>query len=203
MAGDKKRRRYYRYWRKTYRRYRNVSMNYLRVKAEYEDKLLFPDQDVDGNIYWYEKRNLIDADARAVTTFSEAMSGWSSAAELQRIFAYYRLTGIRVEVIPDARNQSMNLSSVEYPVYFGWRMGNVAAMTLNEIRSVNQSMLLNPVESKARYWRVYGTDGGYIVSTNGYSAAFTVRSQHGGVYNSKPSWKVKISLYLLFRYARS
>ena len=72
---------------------------------------------------------------------------------LAAIFAYYKLTGIRVEIVPESRNSA--LSSVEevnndkwtipYPmVFFSYRSGNDSLQTVAECRSNSQSIVLNP-----------------------------------------------------------
>lgn len=220
------------YYRKTFRRYKNVSSNYLRVKVEYVDRIVFPDHDVGsqaaedlGYCYWKLRENQAGQDAKCVVNLGDIGTQYSYNAVLQSLFSYYRPTGVRIEAIPDSRNSGLassivvgnNTFTYPYPyVMIAYRMGNNASQTLGEVKANNQSILLNTQQKVTRYWRVHGGTTAYAATTSSFSGAFTVRNDYNSnndaagrrdralmVYRTMPSWSVKISVYYLYKYCKA
>lgn len=227
MAKTKKK-----YYRKSFKRYKSVSSNYLRVKVEYMDRIIWPDYPVGDNraydlgyCYWVLRGNAVGQDQQVVVTLGDVGTQYSYNASLQALFSYYRPTGIRIEAVPDSRNaalpSSVNINNQSYSVPFpmtmiSYRMGSNASQTLGEAKANNQSMVLNSQQKVARYWRVHGATTAYAVTTASFTGAFTVRNEYDTantdegrrhrslmVYRTMPSWSVKISVYYLYKYCKA
>ena len=215
-----------------YRRFKSVSMNYFKVKMEYTDRIIFA-QNVPGSgpgsIYGgpakFATRVSMTGEEPFKVSLQYVLDQYMYTNSLAAIFAYYKLTGIRVELVPESRNSA--LSSIEeienekytipYPmVFFSYRSGNNSLQTVAECRSNNQSIVLNPNQKVSRYWRVYGTTSTFITTGTSFSGAFTVRNEYPTgedaqskttrslmVYAFQPSWQVKISVYYLYKYSRA
>ena len=215
-----------------YRRFKSVSMNYFKVKMEYTDRIIFV-QHVPGSepgaLYGGPARFLTREGANGEDPFKVSLQfildQYMYTNSLAAIFAYYKLTGIRVEVVPESRNSA--LSSVEeinnekytvpYPlVYLSFRAGNNSLQNVSECRSNNQSIVLNANQKVSRYWRVYGVTSTFITTGTSFSGAFSVRNEYPTgsdaqskttrslmVYAFQPSWQVKISAYYLYKYSRA
>lgn len=226
MAKTKKR-----YYRK-FRRYKNISNNYLRIKVEYTDRIIFPDYEPGSNqaanmgyCYWKLRENAAGQDQQVVITLGDVGTQYSYNASLQALFSYYRPTGVRIEVVPDSRNaalpSSVTINNVAYSIPYptamiSYRMGSNASQTLGEAKANNQSILLNSSQKVARYWRVHGATTAYAVTTASFTGAFTVRNEYDTantaegrehrslmVYRTMPSWSVKISVYYLYKYCKA
>lgn len=222
------------YKRKTYgyRRFKSVSMNYFKVKMEYTDRICFaffvPGSNgaiSKGGPAMFKTRENLTGEEPFKVSLQYILDQYMYTNSLAAIFAYYKLTGIRVEIVPESRNSA--LSSVEevneqkwtipYPmVFFSYRSGNNSLQTVAECRSNNQSIVLNPNQKVSRYWRVYGTTSTFITTGTSFAGAFTVRNEYptGDLDNAKaqralmvyafqPSWQVKISAYYLYKYSRA
>lgn len=215
-----------------FKRYKSVSMNYFKVKMEYTDRIVFAEYtpgSAQGSLYGgparFKTRATMDGEEPFKISLQYVLDQYMYTNSLAAIFAYYKITGIRVELVPESRN--CGLSSVEevndlkwtvpYPmVYFSYRSGNNSLQTVAECRSNNQSIILNPQQKISRYWRVYGTTSTFITTGTAFSGAFTVRNEYPTaddqqsrslrtlmVYAFQPSWQVKISVYYLYKYSRA
>lgn len=223
MAKTTKKRRYY---RRVFRRYKNVSQNYFRVKAEFNDSIYFPTRlqlarggpvGFGGN--WNDV-NVPEAN-KGLLNLNRFMTTYPYTATLQGLFSYYKITGIRVEISPDPRNYTLpttvivggvNLPNYSPVVYFSYRAGNNTIQTLNEAKSNNQSVILSPTGKINRYWKVYGASGAYTATTEALDGAFSVvgimeenaQAIEGfDTFQSQPSYKVKISIYLLYKQSKA
>lgn len=229
MAKTKRYRRY----RKYFRRYKSISSNYFRVKVEYIDRLIYvPYNPLDsgavangGHIIFLNRNAQAELVNKQFVGLNNIQAAYSLDASLSSIFSYYRPTGIRVEVVPEARNSNLPLTftynniSYNVPVYYqvlSYRAGNSTAQTLAEAKANNQSIVLNANQKTTRYWRVYGTTTAYAPTTSSFSGGFTVINEYptGGsendqrtrammVYQLQPSWTVKISVYYIYKYSKA
>lgn len=228
MAKKKTWRRYY---RKSFRRYKQVS-NYFRVKVEYYDRLRFmiyepgsEEAGVNGGPLVFDKRANMVPDADRTLSLADIMAQYTYTNTLQGLFSYYRPTGIRIEVVPEARNNTLqstialNAQSFNVPYHqcvLSYRSGSNQAQTLNEARSNNQSIVLNPNQKITKYWRIYGTTSAYSTTTTSFAGAFTIRNEYPAgqtqedartrslsVYRLQPSWSIKINVYYLYKYSKA
>lgn len=214
MAKASKKKRWY---RRGYKRYRQLSnQQYFRVKAEYYTDVIFPMAANTGRAYFY-------AQNAKVVTLTNIMQKYTYTNVLMGLFSYYKITGIRIEVTPDARNVNLdkkvtvpNLGEqdvVEPVVMISYRAGNSTEQTLAEVKANNQSIVLSPSQKITRYWRTYGASGAYKPSEDGIEGGFTIQNEYDAQnalilnamyqYKTQPSWKVKISIYLLYKQSKA
>lgn len=214
MAKVSKKRRYY---KRGYRRYRNLSnQQYFRVKAEYYSDVLFPLAANTGRAYFKATNSYR-------VTLVNVMQGYAYTTILAGLFSYYKITGIRIEVTPDARNvnleKTVNVPNLgvqdvmEPVVMISYRAGNDAEQNLSEVKSNNQSIVLSPSQKITRYWKTYGASGAYRPAVDGLDGAFTVQNEYNSEqaplfnalqqYKTQPSWKIKISIYLLYKQSKA
>lgn len=229
MAKSKRRR----YYKKSFKRYKNVSMNYLRVKVEYIDRITFQVYEPftnegyanGGPAIFFSRSGQQIMDDRRVVSLGSVQAGYSYTESLKSLFSYYRPTGIRIEVTPESR--SLNLSNTylhqnvnhvvpTVPVILSYRMGNNTAQSFTEAKANNQSIVLNSNAKVARYWRIYGATTAYATTQNSFTGAFTVANEYPigldqdsnyargmMVYALQPSWTVKINVYYLYKYSKA
>lgn len=207
-------------------------MNYFKVKMEYTDRIVFAsyipgteNAGLYGGPAKFKTREEKTGEEPFKVSLQYILDQYMYTNSLAAIFAYYKLTGIRVEIVPESRN--LTLSSVEevneakytvpYPmVFFSYRSGTNDLQTVAECRSNNQSIVLNPNQKVSRYWRVYGTTSTFITTKTAFTGAFTIRNEYPTasdsqskstrslmVYAFQPSWQVKISAYYLYKYSRA
>lgn len=225
MARKTTRRRYY---RKFYRRYKNVtpSQQYFKVKLEAYSKISFPTTELyaqggptifginaaDEDVIWADK---------GLLTIEQLFKHYAYKNTLSGLFSYYKITGIRVEVTPEARNttlpttvtvQAATLPTVMEQVYLSYRAGSNVIQNLNEVRANNQSILLDPYNKMVRYWRVFGGTTSYINTNQMFAGGFTTNSETQNSqqaiavmdnYKMQPSWQVKFNLYILYKVSKA
>ena len=225
MAKTTRRRRYY---RRAYRRYRTVtpSQQYFRVKVEAYSKISFPTTELhaaggatifginasDEDILWADK---------GLLTLERIFNQYTYKNTLSGLFSYYKITGIRVEITPEARNstlpaqvtvQGSTFPTIIEQAYLSYRAGSNIIQNLNEVRSNNQSVLLDPYNKIVRYWRVYGSTTSYINTNQNFAGAFTTTSETQEAeqsiqimdnYRVQPSWQVKFNLYILYKVSKA
>lgn len=200
------RRKYYKRRYRRYRRYKQVSQNYFRVKAEFYDRIYYPDPNNPdaqaGHAIWHSRRSEAEAMDRYLLRNLDILSGYTYSVTLAGIFSYYRLTGIRIEITPDARNQSLPAASVEVPLYISFRAGDNAAQSINQIKANNNSILCNPIQKQVKYIRTLGGTSAYLSSDIAYSGAWTVLGENQLQYALAPSYKVKIVYYFLYKQSK-
>ena len=215
-----------------YRRFKSVSMNYFKVKMEYTDRIIFFQAipgSAQGAVYGgparFATRASMSGEEPFKVSLQYVLDQYMYTNPLAEIFAYYKLTGIRVEVVPESRNSALSTIeiindekyTVPYPmVFLSFRAGNNSWQTVAECRSNNQCIILNPNQKVSRYWRVYGTTASFIATGTAFTGAFSVRNEYPTadndqaktqrslmVYGFQPSWQVKISAYYLYKYSRA
>ena len=101
----------------------------------------------------------------------------------------YKLTGIKVEIVPESRNAALPSTirldevyyNLPYPqIMFSYRGGSNNSQTLSEVKANNQSILLNSNQRVSRYWRVYGMTTSYLATEENvfFAGAFTIRNEY-------------------------
>ena len=225
MAKTTRRRRYY---KKFYKRYRNVtpSQQYFRVKLEAYSKISFPTTGLAQNggtpIFGV---NSTDADVlwadKGLLKIEQLFNHYAYKNTLAGLFSYYKITGIRVEVTPEARNSTLpatvmfnqnTLPTIMEQVYLSYRAGSNIIQNLAEVRANNQSILLDPNNRIVRYWRVFGGTTSYINTNQQFAGGFTTISETQAgqdamrlmdTYAVQPSWQVKFNLYILYKVSKA
>lgn len=187
---------------KWYKRYKTISYNYFKVKAEFIDKIYYPDNG--GHAIFNSRRNEQVAQNQFLLTNSQSFQGYTYINTLAGIFSYYKLLGVRVEVTPDARNQSLPANSVQPNLYLSYRAGVNNGQTIGEIKANNQTLIMNPVQKQVKYFRVYNESGKYSPSVDPIAGAFTLLGDtQGDGYDTCPSYTVKLIYYLLYKYSKA
>lgn len=108
-------------------------MNYFKVKMEYCDRIIFPEMtplannaQLYGGPAKYKTRALLNQEEPYKVTLQYVLDQYMYTNSLKSIFAYYKLTGIRVELIPESRNIGMTSTyeandvkyAIPYPMIF-------------------------------------------------------------------------------------
>lgn len=133
--------RYYRY--RYYRRSKWANYNYLAAKLEINDTLAWPQNQ--GPLYFIGRQNEQVEDWKRAYTIQDLLTSTENYYRLTQVFSYYKIRGIKIEAMPSARNLSnqVNMENVQ-PIYIGFKLGNNIMCTLEELRSLPQSMMLDP-----------------------------------------------------------
>lgn len=192
------------YTKKTYttRRYKQViSRNYFKVKAEYYDSIQFP---LNGGKPQFVNR-IPDQNANAATmgtnTLSKILQGYSYTQVLAGLFSFYKIQGIAIELIPKY-NSSLQVAD-QVDVYLGYRVGNDDHMTLQEIKAVNQNLLLDPRNRQRKYFRTLGDYGSWVNTSNAIGGGISIDAPYDGSRNTQHSWTIKVSLYLIYKFSKA
>ena len=199
MARTTKRRYYKRRYYRRFRRYK-APTQYFKAKAEFVDKIQFPDGP-GGAAYFVSRVAEPVVLNRSLLPNTAILEGYSYAVILAGLFSYYKITGIGIEVTPESRNSSIPAANVNPIVYISYRAGNSNSQVLQEVKSNNNTMILDPITRQKRYWRPGPyTDGDYFNTGGGaFAGAFTLLSDGNGVYAGQPSWQIRIIFYYLYK----
>lgn len=185
-----------------YRRYKQIaSRNYFKVKAEFYDLIKYPD--VKGAPIFGSREGQEMPINRGVLPIPSMYVGYTYANILQGLFSYYKLLSVAVEIVPRYNNGDQITSQAG--TLLGFRMGKIEAMTLSEVKAVNQNILLDPRNRQRRYWKIFQANGEWILTSDALLGALTVVSTQpdGGVKDEQHMWDIKISMYLLFKYSKA
>lgn len=197
MARKKSKRRSYYYAR----RYKQLaSKNYFRVKAEYYDTIQFPQQQ--GKVQFANRVNDPNAtpDSMATNTIAQMLNGYAYVQILAGLFSFYKITSILIEITP--KDNTGNQIQNEVDVYLGYRVANNAHMTLQEIKSVNQNLVLDPRNRQRKFFRTLGNFGDWTNTNNAIDGTISLESQNGA-RGSQHVWSIKVSLYLLYKFSKA
>lgn len=184
-----------RYWRSNI-----ASYEYLKVKLEYNDVIKFPAAPNAGAAYFKSQ----DQQGAPYFISTERMLNstyyWPT---LQGLFAYYRVFGCSIEVIPSPSNTngSVLINNID-PIYLAYNPGSSQAMSLPTLRSFNGSMMLDPNSRKRKYTTLYGGTADFKATTDTTAGGLTVRSTNNGTMNDSPLWTIKVVLYVILKRSR-
>lgn len=196
MARTKQRR----YYRRYFRRYKQVaSRNYLKVKAEYYDRIRFPNNN--GKVIFNSKAEDGTVANRSVLTTANIFTGYSYSQILSGLFSYYKILSVAVELIPKYNNVDQVADGST--VFLGFKLGSNSALSMQEIKALNQNLVLDPRTRQRRYWRVYNTQGAWSVTDSIINGCFTVDSENNGEKDNQHQWDFKVTLYLIYKYSKA
>lgn len=183
-----------------YKRYRQItSRNYFKVKAEFYDILKFP---ASNNIIIFGSRSGQEIPGnRSLLPISSIYTGYTYSNVLSGLFSYYKLLSVSVELIPKYNNAGQVDDQLQ--AFLGFRMGNGAAITLSEMKALNQSLLLDARNRQRRYWRVYNASGDWVNTNDALTGGFSVQSSGTSTTSNQHQWDIKIALYLLYKYSKA
>lgn len=192
-----RKRRFYRRWNTwNSRRYRQFKKaNYLAYKIDVSGDLVFPTSDGQP----------VFSNTNSSTIPFSSFLGGSSATEFQKfkgIFTFYRIRGIRMEFVPSSGNSTLSTITHTKPVYAGFFLSG-ANTQLSDLPTVNQSILLNPLQKSAKYFYLYGAQDDWKLFDTGYSGFFGTYSAENASDNTGPAWSYRITFYITFKYAKT
>lgn len=186
-------------WRRR-RIYKNIaSYEYLKVKLEYNDVIKFAGN-VAGPAFFKSQG------AQGVPNFvstDRLLNGTHYWATLASLFAYYRVFGVSIEIMPSPSNTngSVVISNID-PVYVAYNPGSSQVMSLPSIRSFNGCLMLDPTSRQRKYTTLYGGTADYKATTDTTAGGLTVRSTSDGKDSDSPLWTIKLVLYVILKRSR-
>lgn len=182
---------------KRYRRYKRVSENYFRVRAEVDGLISYP---VNGGQPVFTLTN--DANNPiSVLTFQKILQHQTFSVMLLGMFSFYKLLGISIEVTPQAQNSAGYKAIDKEPMTIvAVRAGDSTAMNFAEAKSINSGIVLNPIQFVRKYTSLLGFYNSYIATDSAFSGAVTVVAENDtGQLANSPTWVFKITQYILYK----
>lgn len=190
MAVGKKTAYRRRAYRRYYRRYRSVSNQYFPCRVEGVFSIGYSDNA--GQPRFYDAAG----NYSSVVTFAALFQGSQYYGSLVKMFGYYKVTGVRMEVQPQLDNGA-NVRQTS-PLLLGFRTGTIAQMTYAELIADNNSLFLGTSPNK-RYVSTMNAQGWGPTSTEQVVGAFSVASSGVSSQTYSPTWSCKLCVYILFK----
>ena len=191
MAAGKKTAYRRRSYRRYYRRYRSVSNQYFPCRVEGVYTIAFP-SDAAGTPRFYDT----SSNYSYVVSFATLFRGSQYYGSLVKMFGYYKVTGVRMEVQPHLDNAA-NVRQPG-PILLGFRTGSVVQMTYNELVADNNSLFLGTSPNK-KYVSTMNSSGWGPTNTEQVVGAFSVSSPGVSTTTNAPTWACKLCVYILFK----
>ena len=117
--------------KKGYKRYKSVQMNYFRVKTEFNDRLVFDyampgtadGANNGGYCFFVIRAAQVGQANRNHVTLGDLLNQYVYTNMLEGLFSYYRPTGIKIEALPESRNQSLPSSfQIQNVMNYSWNL---------------------------------------------------------------------------------
>ena len=178
-------------YRRYYRRYRSVSNQYFPCRVEGVYTIAFPG-DSSGTPRFYDTAG----NYSYVVSFGTLFRGSQYYGSLVKMFGYYKVTGVKMEVQPHLDNAA-NVRQPG-PILLGFRTGSIIQMTYNELVADNNSLFLGTSPNK-KYISTMNSQGWGPTNTDQVVGAFSVSSPGVSTTTSAPTWACKLSVYILFK----
>lgn len=193
----------YRYRRNYYfRRYRQVaSRNYFKVKIEYYDKIQFGQNGNPARPIFLGPQVGPDYPSASIITLTRIFQQYQNGTTLANLFTYWRPLGLSVEVMPES--DVGKVITNEIPTYVCFRAGSNDAVTLREMKAINQNILLDSRNRQRRYWKLFGMYGDWWNSGAIMSGGISVNAETDGENGSQPSWKIRVNLYVIYKQSKA
>ena len=156
-----------RYYRRYYRRYRSVSNQYFPCRVEGVYTIAFPENA--GSPLFYDTSGNVSF----VVAFANLVRGSQYYGSLVKMFGYYKVTGVKMEVQPHLDNAA-NVKQTA-PILLGFRTGSITQMTYNELVADNNSLFLGTSHGK-KYISTMNSQGWGPTNTDQVVGAFSVSS---------------------------
>ena len=131
-----------------------------------------------------------------VVTFATLFTNSQYYGSLVKMFGYYKVTGVRMEVQPNWSNSGNVIQ--QYPILLGFRTGSIAQMTYPELVADNNSLFLSVSPSK-KYVSTMNSQGWGPTNTEQVVGAFSVGSSGTSNRGRSPIWSCKLCVYILFK----
>ena len=176
--------------RRYYRRYRSVANRYFPCRVEGVYTIAFPSDA--GSPRFYDSAG----NYSYVVAFANLFRGSQYYGSLVKMFGYYKVTGVKMEVQPHLDNAA-NVKQTA-PILIGFRTGSITQMTYNELVADNNSLFLGTSHGK-KYVSTMNSQGWGPTNTDQVVGAFSVSSPGVSTTTSAPTWACKLSVYILFK----
>lgn len=178
------------YYRRGFRRYKNVSNTYFRVRVEGVYTIAFPQQA--GTPIFVENNQL------STVTFNSLFASSQYYGSLTSMFGYYKVSGILMEVTP-GQNNFKGITVVGLNVLLGFNFGKGGAMTYQQLVADNNSIILGINTNKRKYTSTMGSNGWSSTAENNALGAFSVAASINSTYTIAPSWTCRLAVYMVFK----
>ena len=178
-------------YRRYYRRYRSVSNRYFPCRVEGVYTIAFP-SDASGTPRFYDT----SSNYSYVVSFATLFRGSQYYGSLVKMFGYYKVTGVKIEVQPHLDNAA-NVKQTA-PILLGFRTGTLIQMTYNELVADNNSLFLGTSPNK-KYVSTMNSSGWSATSDDQIVGAFSVSSPGVSTTTNAPTWACKLCVYILFK----
>ena len=178
-------------YRRYYRRYRSVANQYFPCRVEGVYTIAFPG-DSSGTPRFYDTAG----NYSYVVSFGTLFRGTQYYGSLVKMFGYYKVTGVKMEVQPHLDNAA-NVKQTA-PILLGFRTGTVIQMTYNELVADNNSLFLGTSPNK-KYVSTMNSQGWGPTNTEQVVGAFSVASSSTSSTTYSPTWSCKLCVYILFK----
>lgn len=188
MVKRKYGRRYY--YRRGFRRYKNVSNTYFRARVEGVYTIAFPEQA--GTPIFVENNQL------NTVTFNTLFSSSQYYGSLTSMFGYYKVSGVLMEITP-GQNNFKGITVVGLNVLLGFNFGKGGAMTYQQLVADNNSIMLGINTNKRKYTSTMGSNGWTSTAENNALGSFSVAASINSTYTIAPSWTCRLAVYMLFK----
>ena len=176
--------------RRYYRRYRSVANRYFPCRVEGVYTIAFPSDA--GSPRFYDSAG----NYSYVVAFANLFRGSQYYGSLVKMFGYYKVSGVKMEVQPHLDNAA-NVKQTA-PILIGFRTGSITQMTYNELVADNNSLFLGTSPNK-KYVSTMNSQGWGPTNTDQVVGAFSVSSPGVSTTTSAPTWACKLSVYILFK----
>ena len=178
-------------YRRYYRRYRSLSNLYFPCRVEGVFTIGFPSGQ-DGAPRFYDAAG----NYNSFVTFTTLFQGSQYYGSLVKMFGYYKVTGVKMEVHPNWDNSGNVIQ--QQPILLGFRTGSIAQMTYNELIADNNSLFLG-ISPVKKYVSTMNSQGWGPTNTEQVVGAFSVGSSGASDKGSLPVWSCKLCVYILFK----
>ena len=178
-------------YRRYYRRYRSVSNQYFPCRVEGVYTIAFP-SDPAGSPRFYDSAG----NYSYVVSFGTLFRGSQYYGSLVKMFGYYKVTGVKMEVQAHLDNAA-NVKQTA-PILLGFRTGSVMQMTYQELVADNNSLFLGTTPNK-KYVSTMNSQGWGPTNTDQVVGAFSVSSPGVSITTNSPTWACKLCVYILFK----
>lgn len=188
MVKRKYGRRYY--YRRGFRRYKNVSNTYFRARVEGVYTIAFPEQA--GTPIFVENNQM------NTVTFNSLFAASQYYGSLTSMFGYYKVSGILMEITP-GQNNFKGITVVGLNVLLGFNFGKGGAMTYQQLVADNNSIMLGINTNKRKYTSTMGSNGWSSTAENNALGSFSVAASMNSTYTIAPSWTCRLAVYMIFK----
>ena len=129
-------------------------------------------------------------------SFATLFQGSQFYGSLVKMFGYYKVTGVKMEVQPQLDNAA-NVRQL-HPILIGFRTGSIAQMTYPELVADNNSLFVGTSPNK-KYVSTMNSQGWGPTNTEQVVGAFSVGSSGTSTKTYSPTWACKLCVYILFK----